>query len=272
MVGWGVGDWLIQKSVRKIGATETLFYITAACAILLFPFVYRGLSAVNLGNILFISGIGVITFLGGLFLFKALEVGKLAVVETITVLDLPLTIALGLIFFQERLSSAQIALILLLIVGVVMISADWQRLKTRDFLEKGAILALATAVIVALTNFLVAVGAKNVDPLIVLWLSWLVCALICGVILIRRPTPGFLAASRRHFKLIAVLSLIDILAWICFALAVTQQELAITMAISGSFLVITILLGVIVNREKLAPLQYLGAGIALACSLSIGFF
>jgi drug/metabolite transporter (DMT)-like permease len=38
MLCWGVGDFLIQKSTRKLGNVETLFLITFFGAIVLFTF------------------------------------------------------------------------------------------------------------------------------------------------------------------------------------------------------------------------------------------
>ncbi len=45
MLCWGIGDFLIQRSTRKIGDWETLFVITLFGSLILLPFVYRGIPA-----------------------------------------------------------------------------------------------------------------------------------------------------------------------------------------------------------------------------------
>ena len=54
MLCWGFGDFLIQKSTRKFGDVETLFFISFFGAVVLFPFVFtviRSFENTNLGII-----------------------------------------------------------------------------------------------------------------------------------------------------------------------------------------------------------------------------
>jgi len=39
LAAWGIGDFLIQRTARKFGAGEALFYITAVATVGLLPFV-----------------------------------------------------------------------------------------------------------------------------------------------------------------------------------------------------------------------------------------
>jgi len=45
MLCWGIGDFWIQKSTRKVGDSEALFFITAFGAAVLLPFVYKDIPA-----------------------------------------------------------------------------------------------------------------------------------------------------------------------------------------------------------------------------------
>lgn len=89
MLCWGFGDFLIQKSTRKIGDFKTLFIICGFGAVILLPFVWRDIPA-TLANskglwILFAGGI--ILFLAAMLDFEALKKGKLAIVEPIWSLE-----------------------------------------------------------------------------------------------------------------------------------------------------------------------------------------
>jgi len=46
IIGWGLGDFFIQKCARKYGDWEPLFAITLFGAIVLFPFVYKDIPAI----------------------------------------------------------------------------------------------------------------------------------------------------------------------------------------------------------------------------------
>ncbi len=119
MLCWGFGDFLIQKSVRKLGDWETLFVICAFGAVILLPFVWRDLPAL-FGNgrgvwILFLSSL--ILFVAALLDFEALKEGKLAVVEPIWSFEVPAAAILAFVILGERISWLQIILITLLIGG-----------------------------------------------------------------------------------------------------------------------------------------------------------
>ena len=83
MLGWGFGDFFIQKSTRKVGIWTTIFIITAIGAIVLTPFALK-----NAGNLLSVGRnvfiIGALAYFIAAFLdLKALKEGKLDVVEPI---------------------------------------------------------------------------------------------------------------------------------------------------------------------------------------------
>ena len=43
LIFWGLGDFLIQRSTRKVGNWETLFIITLFGTVILIPFIYKDL-------------------------------------------------------------------------------------------------------------------------------------------------------------------------------------------------------------------------------------
>jgi len=158
-----------------------------------------------------------------------------------------------------------------LFIGVILISVDFKKIKSQYFLEKGSIFALLTAVIVSLVNFLMAYGAKEIDPLVTLWLPWLVSGLICGVLIYEQKDKQFWKKSLLNWRLILAVMIIDCLAWLFYVLATIKNDLSITISISESFIVIAIILGIFFNKEKITKPQVLGALLAISASVAIAF-
>ena len=271
MVGWGFGDFLIQKTIKKIGTIETLCWLTLFSSILLFPFVLFDLRDLTGTQLLILFILGLANFASGLIHFKALKIGKLSVVEVIISIELPLTILLGLVIFRETLNFWQIILIIFLFLGIILLSVDPKKIHKNDFLEKGSLLAILSGVLIAIVNFGSASQAKELSPLMAIWLPWFVCGLICFGHISRKRLNNFILTSKNHWLLILTMVIVDLFAWLAYVFAVAKEELAITIAITESYVVIALILGVIVNKEKIRKIQYLGAGLAVVCSLLIGF-
>ena len=273
MIFWGVGDFLIQRTVRKIGNLETLFWITSSSSVLLLPFVYSSLPLLNLGQILVLTLLGLIGFWGSYIQFESLKVGKISVVEVIISLELPLTVLLGVIFFHESLSLWQILLMSFLFLGIILLSVNFQKIYKRHFLEKGALLAVMAAALIAGINFLTALGAKNINPIMVIWWPWVIVAILSGLHFFReKKLKSILRRSWQFRKILIIMVILDIAAWLFYAFALAAKELSITTAITESFVVIAMFLGIIFNKERVRPVQYIGAALAIVCSILIGLF
>lgn len=271
MLGWGIGDFLIQRTVKRIGAIGTLLWITLFSSFVLLPFVINDLDSITVRQMIILVILGVISFASGFVHLKALDIGKLSVVETILSVELPLTIMLGMVFLSEKLTTMQILLTILLFIGIIMVSVDFTKLRTKDFLEKGSLLALLSSALVAMVNFLTAVQAKEINPIMALWLPWLACGLFClGYLSRHGKLSEFRASCRSSWKLILMMVIVDTAAWVFYVFAVAKKELSVTVAITESFVVIAFMLGIIFNKEEVRKIQYLGAGLAVACSLIIG--
>lgn len=274
MLFWGVGDFFIQRSTRRIGDTESLAFIGIIGALGLLPFVLPELPALfTIPNIILLSFIGLVGFVVAMINLEALKEGKLSVIDVILEIELPITAVLGFMFFRESFSLILIAIISIIFIGTVLISVDSFSLK-RDSkkIEKGILLALLTAAGMAVVNFLTAYGSKEISPLMVIWLPWVVIAVISLFFIGRREGFKRLFHNGLRFKrLILVMGIIDTLAWLSYAVALAENELAITTAITESYPAIAIFLGVWLNREKILPHQYAGAALALIASVSLVF-
>ena len=266
LVGWACGDFMIQRVTRRVGTIKALFYIAAVGAIGLAPFALPHLNEMLVGNNLFILILAVcITFFAAIFDFDALHDGKLAVVEPVIGLELPIVILLSIIFRGESLTFLQISAIVAIFIGITLTVTQrkfhWHR---RIVLEKGFIYAGIGAVGMALTNFLYAVSSQDSSAIFTVWFIHTVFAVVCLVILARwRVVYTIFDDIKKYPAGILVMAVADNVAWLAYSSASTYIPISITTAVSENYIALALILGVVVNHEKFRKHQYFGATLAI---------
>lgn len=270
MFFWGFGDFLIQKSTRKFGDWETLFVITLFGTIVLTPFVYQDISQVFSDSwTTFILAIGAIVLLfAALFEFESLKKGKISVVEPLWSVEIPAASFLAFIILGEKLGWREVVLVVFLIFGLVLVSLRNYHISKKVWLEKAVFLAVFGALMMGAANFFVGWGARVTDALFVNWFVNLVSAFACFSYL---SWSGKLKKAFKDMKIrkkhLLAMSIFDNAAWIAFAYSMTLAPIAISVAISESYIIIAVLLGVFVNKEFLRKHQIVGLVLAVAAAL-----
>lgn len=282
MIAWGVGDFFTQRMTKKIGSIQALVWVNLIGGLGLLPWAIKDFYLIakweNLGTLLIL---GLIDFVYGLAMLKAYEKGKLSIVEVIMTMELPLTVLLGLAFFQEKLSLIQIFLVLAIICGSFAVSKASKDIfdKIKDFIfgksrkfEKGVKIALLAAIISAFYNFMIAFNAREISPVMAIWFPWVMSLIFLLVYMYAKKGFGIFAdESRKYKKIIFLGSAIETIAWLFYAKALAGNALSITTAITESYLVLAVFLGINFNKEKISRMQFFGAAIALCASVIIGF-
>ncbi|MGV8161946.1 MAG: DMT family transporter [Candidatus Nanoarchaeia archaeon] len=267
MICWGFGDFLIQKTARKIGALETLFWIGIVGSIGLFPFVISDLHLLSdFSNLFIIFAMGALGFVSALMSFKAFEQGKISVVDMILVIELPVTIVLSFIFLKEVLSFTQIVLIVFSLLGIILIATESLR-NIRAKIEKGVALAIIAALFMGGYNFLTGFSSKSMTPMLAIWGPWFLCTVICAIFMMFRKKKEIFKDALKIKWLLLVTCIIDIAAWVFYAFALQKNEISIITAITESYPAIALGLGVWLNKERILFHQWVGAGLALLCSI-----
>ena len=267
LVGWGFGDFFIQRATRAMGSWKALFFIGAIGAVVLFPFVAHDVYAVwSSGyNKFLIIGASFLVLIAAMFDFEAMRAGKIAIIDPIIGAELPITVSLSAWLLHENLKPEQSTLVLVVFVGIVLAATtQWQHLHYhKRVLERGVLLAAVAAVGMAVTNVLMASFSRSFSPLLALWFLHTGFALL---LLVYAWAEGSLhelwTAAKQHPKLILAESIFDNGAWLAYAYAVTHIPVAIAVAISESYIALAVLLGLFLNRERIRRHQL--AGIVLA--------
>ncbi|MBU4315205.1 EamA family transporter, partial [Patescibacteria group bacterium] len=108
LICWGFGDFFIQKTTKAVGSWKALFFIGIVGLFGIFPFIIKGLSSLSIANILLLCLVSIIIIFAALFDFEALRQGKIAIIEPVMGLELPLTVGLSIVLAKESLSVIQI--------------------------------------------------------------------------------------------------------------------------------------------------------------------
>lgn len=273
MLCWGIGDFWIQRSTRKVGDTAALFFITLFGAVVLFPFVYQDIPALfseSRETLIVLAVLCVVLLLAALLDFEALRVGKLAVVEPIWSFEVPVAGLLAFFILGERVSALQMFLIVGLLVGLALVSLKKQFRLRHLLLERGTTLALLGAIMMGAANFFMGWGARLSDPLMANFVSDVFIAVVTGVFLL---VSGRLHRTLRDVRVnrgvLLQMSVADKAAWVAFAFAMTLAPIGIAVALSESYIIIAVLLGLAVNRERLAFHQKAGLVVAIAAAVTL---
>ncbi len=275
LISWGLGDFFIQKIARKTGIINALFYITAVAGIVLLPFVWGDLPNVSLRSWTILGFSGVITFITALIQFQALKVGKLAVIEPIISLELPLTVIIAALIGREHLGIIAYALIAIVFLGIFLAVIPHQGIIKNYItrLEKGTLLALLGAVGMAVTNFVIGYGSQETTPLLAIWGTHTVIAVLCfAYLLMRGEVRSLIRNVIQNPGTIIAESIFDNAAWIAYAFAVIYIPISIAITISEGYIILAVLLGIIINKEKLRNHQTMGVVLAIIGVILLSVF
>ena len=267
MLCWGFGDFWIQKSTRKVGDWEALFFITSFGAAVLSPFVWQRIPAVFTGSssvLLVVGVLCIVLFFAAILDFEALRIGKLAVVEPIWSFEVPVSAVLAIFILGERINIIQTILIVGLLAGLAFVSIKSEFQLKKLLLEKASLIALFGAVMMGAANFFMGWSSRLSDPLMANFLSDLFIAVVTALVLL---LSGKLHKTARDIfsnrSILLQMSIADKAAWVAFAFAMTLAPISVAVALSESYIIIAVILGLVVNKEKLLLHQKLGLATAI---------
>src|SRR3989344_3186136 len=257
LIFWGIGDFLIQRSVRKFGDWIMIFYIDLIGVIMFTPFVFKTLipTVRKPDDLVILLVASTVLLFAALVDFEALKNGKISVVEPI----------FAFFFIQERITVPELSLILVLVVGIALVATkSWRHFRLK--IEKGVLLAILTTIFMGTANFLFGFGGRQTDPWLINWFTSAFLALVSLIYILSKGQAGLILQDWRINKnLITQVSIYDNLAWLFFTFSILYIPIAIATGISESYIALAALLGLVFNGEKLARHQWLGL---IICSIA----
>lgn len=268
ILGWSLGDFLIQRSARKLGDWEALFFIVFFASIVLFPFVYGALLSLTAFDWFVLTLTSIVILIASLLDFEALRVGKMSVVEPIFALEVPVTVALATLVVGEHLTGQQLGLIALLLIGIVLVSNRRFSIMHMRTIEKGVLVAILTTIGMGSANFLFGFGSRATDPLMITWFTSIFMTIATFAYLARNRELHKLRINWRHNKkLLLAVGLADTAAWVGYSASALYIPIGIATGLTESYIALAALLGLAFNKEKLRAHQLLGLGVAVIAAV-----
>jgi drug/metabolite transporter (DMT)-like permease len=259
-LAWGVADFVGPWQGRTLGALRVMFWaqvagVTAVALVVL----ARG-EGPHDAAVLFAVPAAISGTLGLYAYYRGMAIGAMAVVAPIAGASALVPVAFG-ILTGDRPSTVQYAGVACALVGIVLASFEHQEGGDRQ-MAAGVGLALLAAVGFGF-YFPPMHAAGKADPF---WASLIFrvtsTLVVLAAVAVRRP-----AIRLRGWKLLVVLGvgLGDTLGNVLFAGAASQGGLeSLTSVLASLYPVVTVMLAAFVLHERIAPLQRLGAALALA--------
>jgi drug/metabolite transporter (DMT)-like permease len=274
LVCWGIGDFLIQRSARKLGDWSALFFITFLGSLGLLPFIYKDIGALTAQPLTLIwIGVGIVVmFLASLCDFEALRRGKIAVVETMYALEIPIAGFLAGSFFAERISAWQSVTIIAIVLGLALTATQNTKALRAWRWERGVALAVAATIGMGLVSVFVGWGGREIGAALVNWCLFTGVAILCFARFAWQQQIHRLVRDwRQHAGLILAVSFFTACAWVVYAQSAQTLPIAITTAISEGYIAVAAALGILINRERVRLHQRIGLVLTVLATIMLIF-
>lgn len=278
MLSWGFGDFAIQRSVRKVGTPETIFFIGILGMIVLTPIVWDRIPNVTASPraIEHLFAALLATLFVAIVELEAFERAKLSVVESMMSFELIFTLGIGLLVLNEKILPIQFLLAILVFCGVILTVLRnhprhwWSFTRKRNLLEKGVLLAVLSAVLMSVTNIYTGLASQLTDPLLTVWFIDTCLAITMFLWIMSH---GRLFRLFHHlasfWQIILAASILDNMAWISYATAVKGLPISVTVGITESYVALAAFLGIVWNHEKLQTHQTVGMLAAIGAAITL---
>jgi len=274
---WGLADLFAAFSGRRVGVAATVLISQVAAAVAISGVVLA--SGHDLDRLTEVAGwllpIAAVTAVAYVTLYRALELGPIALVSPLLASYAVIPVLLAVMFLDESLGSVEIAGAAVTIGGAVVTSADVRALRTGTRVPAAALpWALASTVLFGIAAYAVAWSAKRVGWLTSLWLVrtstalLFVIAAVVALAVVRPALRGRLPG--RAVALCALLGLADLAGTISYSRGSEVGLVSIVTAVSATYPLIPVFGGIAVLDERPAINQYIGVAMVIAGLLLLG--
>ncbi|WKZ30006.1 MAG: DMT family transporter [Candidatus Dojkabacteria bacterium] len=265
MFGWGTSDFLANNSSEKIGHSKTFFWSQVAGFVTIIAVAIFMAPNLHLPGIFFPLAIfcGIAYALGYLFFYKGFEIGNVSVISAVINLQVLFVIIISL-FRGQELSLLQVPAIIILLIGVLVVSTNF------DDLKKGTVSLLAGVRETFIAAVIFGVFYWPVNEFIVEQVDWLTVGLITkfialivvfGLSLFQKQSLEIKNIQPKLILLLASVGILEAIGVLSATFGQSYGDGVIVAPISSALTVVTVALAMIFSKEKITRFQL--AGIAL---------
>lgn len=268
MFGWGTSDFLASGASEAVGHTKAFFWSQVAGLVLIALLLL--VLAPNFSLTPFLICLTILSGLsyafGYLFFYKGFEIGNVSVISAVVNLQVIFVIVISL-FRGQSLTLLQVPAISILLLGIVLVSVNFNKLK------KGSISLLGGVKETLIATILFGVLYWPLNEFIVEEADWLAVSFVTKLAAIlfilfmttfkKRPLAIHKATKKLAITIVAI-GLLEAIAVLSVSYGQSYGDGIIVAPISSALTVVTVGLAVIFLKERISLVQ--GIGIAMVIS------
>lgn len=260
MSGWGVENFLIAKFSRKINPLQSAFVVQFYALILTAFFIPVFYKSPSSSFIIFPIFFGIVTGISLMAFCKSLRDGNVSIVMPIISSWFLITSLLGIIVFKEKIDPTKIISLILVFIGVIFLSFNWQSFKknTKNILSAGVPGALLVALLWGIQNFGLGYFGRLTN-----WYFSVITTRFFSVIflflIIKFLRQKIVIDLRKlPWKILLVIVFLDFISYTFYNLAVSKFDVSFVSVIASSSPIVSVALAVYFFREKTNFIQKMG--------------
>ena len=268
MFGWGTSDFLANAASEKIGHAKTLFWSQIAGLVLIAVLLIITHTQFVMSPLFFVLSIvgGVAYALGYLLFYKGFEIGNVSVVSAVVNFQVLFVIAISYFIRGQNLTVFQIPAIAILLIGVTIVSVNF------DDLKKGTVSLLQGVKETLLATILFGVIYWPLNEYVVEEVDWIAVSFITKftaiiVVLVlsiyRKQSLNIQYKRNKLVILVASVGLLEAVGVLSATYGQSYGDGIIVAPISSALTVVTVTLAIIFTRERITKVQGLGIGLVV---------
>lgn len=260
-VCWGLADYIGGLQSRRISGLVVVLVSQAVGAVaLVVVMLAMGDVSIDADAAWWIALAGAVSAVGIALFYKALAIGTMGLVASITATGVIVPVLVG-VADGERPSAVRAAGTVVAISGIVLATLDKDEDPERQRVHRLSIaLAVLTALCFGIGWTALDQAAESGAVSAVLGMRLISVVLIGGAVVVAGSS---FARVRTHRRGLVTLGLLDAAGVTLFALATTEGLLSVVAVLTSLYPVTTIALAHVLLKENLRPLQALGVVGAL---------
>lgn len=267
MFGWGIYDFLGGVFARQIGPFKSFFWsqLAGLISLVLLAIVFKPDTNLPLLVIVLFPIASIVYSAGYLFFFKGFEVGNVSIIAATMNLWAVFTMIFAFLFMGQRLSSIQTIGVSMIISGVILASINWSEIRKQKFqISSGVKETVAGAFFFGIF--------WNIDEIISEKIGWLFTTLLVkfGIIIflllfsfgVKRELGLKNIASKTKYAIL-LMGIIEAGAVAAVNYGLTIGDAILITPIASALSIVTILLAIIILKDKITKTQGLGIAAAI---------
>jgi len=273
-LGYGTADYVAKRTTDRVGFVETLWYLEmiGVPLLIVLALLLEHVTSLPLEPVLVLAGLAGFNVVASFFLYRAFEFGTLSVVSPLASAYPALIVVLAVAFLHELPTLPDAVGIALTLLGVVLITRVTIGEVSR---AKDHRVGIVSAVIAFVGYGVFYFGLKLVvGPIPPITSAAMVRLIGLAPIALVAGSRGVLRLPRKGLVGPAVtIATLDSLALVAYNLGIVSgHSLAVLGTVSGLFSAVTVAWAVVLLKERLSLVQWIGAAAIFAgiVTLAVG--